>query len=103
MIEPVMVCVVETGIPQIDARITVAAPPVSAQNPENGFNLVIRLPIVRTIRQPPVSVPRPIAAWAERMIQIGRPFMFGRVTKRKPGGGVGEDTRLRHEGPPTYP
>src|SRR5437879_1958144 len=81
MIEPVIVWVVDTGMPQIDARITVAAPPVSAQKPENGFNLVIRLPIVRTIRQPPVSVPRPIAAWAERMIQIGRSFMFGRYMK----------------------
>ena len=36
-------------------------PAVSAQNPPNGRSLVIRLPIVFTIRQPPSAVPRPIA------------------------------------------
>ena len=58
--------------------MTVAAAPVSAQKPENGLSLVIRLPIVRTIRQPPVRVPRPMAACADRMIHHGTTFRSGR-------------------------
>ena len=62
MIAPVMVCVVDTGMPSAVARNSVIAPPVSAQNPPAGFNLVIFCPIVFTIRQPPNSVPSAIAA-----------------------------------------
>ena len=40
---------------------SVTAPPVSAQKPPTGFNLVMRWPIVLTMRQPPNSVPRPMA------------------------------------------
>ena len=47
------------------------APPVSAQKPPTGFSLVMRIPIVRTMRQPPVSVPRPIAAWHASTTQSG--------------------------------
>ena len=36
-------------------------PAVSAQNPPNGRSLVIRLPIVFTMRQPPSAVPSAIA------------------------------------------
>ena len=39
---PVMVCVVETGMPSAVARNNVMAPPVSAQKPPTGFSLVIR-------------------------------------------------------------
>src|SRR4029450_7089033 len=39
------------------------APPVSAQNPCIGVSLVIFDPMVLTMRQPPTSVPSPIAAW----------------------------------------
>src|SRR6266446_6985297 len=57
MIEPVMVCVVDTGIPRPVARNSVIAPLAEAQKPPTGFNLVIRMPMVLTIRQPPKRVP----------------------------------------------
>ena len=60
-IAPVMVCVVETGTPRAVAMNSVAAPPVSAQNPPTGLSLVMRWPMVLTMRQPPNSVPRPMA------------------------------------------
>src|SRR5688572_10904719 len=41
-IAPVMVCVVDTGIPSAVARKSVIAPPVSAQKPLTGFSLVMR-------------------------------------------------------------
>src|SRR3982074_2152147 len=68
---PVIVCVVETGTPRKVAMNNVAAPPVSAQNPCIGVNLVIRKPMVRTIRQPPIKVPNPIAAWHANTTQNG--------------------------------
>ena len=58
---PVMVCVVDTGTPIHVARNKVMAPPVSAQNPPTGLSLVMRWPMVLTMRQPPKSVPRPMA------------------------------------------
>lgn len=45
-IAPVIVCVVETGIPDIVAPNNVIAPAVSAQNPPTGRSLVIFEPIV---------------------------------------------------------
>src|SRR5882672_823222 len=45
-IAPVMVCVVETGIPAAVAPNNVIAPAVSAQKPPTGRNLVIFDPIV---------------------------------------------------------
>jgi len=39
---------------------------VSAQTPSIGFNFGILRPIVLTIRQPPLKVPNPIAAFALR-------------------------------------
>lgn len=62
MIAPVIVCVVETGMPKPDARKSDIAPPVSAANPPTGFSFVIRWPIVLTMRQPPNRVPNAIAA-----------------------------------------
>src|SRR6266404_3960422 len=47
------------------------APAVSAQKPPNGVSFVMRCPIVLTMRHPPAIVPRPIAACAARMTQIG--------------------------------
>ena len=47
------------------------APPVSAQNPCIGVSLVILRPMVRTIRQPPISVPSAIAAWQASTTQNG--------------------------------
>ncbi len=58
---PVIVCVVLTGTPSEDAIRMEMPPAVSAQNPPNGRSLVIRLPIVFTMRHPPSAVPIPIA------------------------------------------
>ena len=58
---PVMVCVVDTGMPSAVARNSVTAPPVSAQKPPTGLSLVMRWPMVLTMRQPPNIVPRPMA------------------------------------------
>src|SRR4051794_35370717 len=68
---PVMVWVVETGTPSQVAMNNVAAPPVSAQNPCIGVSLVMRRPMVRTMRQPPISVPSAIAAWQLNTTQNG--------------------------------
>src|ERR1043166_10150123 len=73
MIEPVMVCVVDTGMPSEVARNSVAAPLADAQNPPTGRSLVIFMPMVLTMRQPPNSVPSPIASWHEITTQNGRP------------------------------
>ena len=70
-IEPVMVCVVETGMPKYVAPKSVIAPAVSAQNPPTGCSLTIFVPIVLTIRHPPESVPRAIAAHAATSTQSG--------------------------------
>src|SRR6185503_16436684 len=58
--EPVIVCVVETGMPKPVARNSAADPDSSAQNPPTGRILVMRCPMVFTMRQPPKSVPRPM-------------------------------------------
>src|ERR1700691_5442439 len=68
---PVMVWVVETGTPSQVAMNSVAAPPVSAQNPCIGVSLVIRRPMVRTMRQPPIRGPSAIAAWQASTTQNG--------------------------------
>ena len=47
---PVMVCVVDTGMPSAVAKKSVIAPPVSAQKPPTGFNFVIFGPMVLTMR-----------------------------------------------------
>src|SRR5512133_3760386 len=60
-IAPVMVWVVETGIPQWASARIVTPPPVSAQKPPMGASFVRLCPIVFTIRQPPNIVPMPIA------------------------------------------
>src|SRR5258708_12572022 len=60
-IAPVMVCVVETGMPKALARNSVIAPPTSAQKPCTGFNFAMRSPIVFTLRHPPIMVPHPLA------------------------------------------
>ena len=57
MIEPVIVCVVDTGMPSQVAANSVIEPPVSAQKPCIGVSRVIFEPMVFTMRQPPASVP----------------------------------------------
>src|SRR5438874_2250858 len=71
MIAPLIVCVVLTGMPPIAVPRSVIAPAASAQNPPTGRSLVMRIPIVFTMRQPPAIVPRPIAACAARITQNG--------------------------------
>src|SRR5215510_7047832 len=68
---PVIVWVVETGMPKCEARKIALAPPVSAQNPPTGLSLVIFDPMVFTIRQPPDIVPMPIAIKAASPTQEG--------------------------------
>ncbi len=70
-IAPVMVWVVETGMPSQVAPNRVIAPPVSAQKPCCGVKRVILDPMVWTIRQPPSNVPVPIAAWQDRTTHKG--------------------------------
>src|SRR6478735_2287420 len=70
-IDPVIVCVVETGIPKKVAPKSVRAPAVSAQNPPTGCSFTIFVPIVLTIRHPPDSVPSAIAAHAATSTQRG--------------------------------
>lgn len=60
MIDPVMVWVVETGIPKCSEIKSVIAPAVSALTPSKAFTLVIRVPIVFIIFQPPLIVPKEI-------------------------------------------
>ena len=50
---------------------SVMAPAVSAQKPPTGRSLVIRIPIVFTMRQPPLIVPRASAACAASTTQNG--------------------------------
>lgn len=45
---PVMVCVVETGMPSPLATKSAMAPLVSAHTPPTGASLVMRIPMVRT-------------------------------------------------------
>jgi len=59
---PVITCVVLTGIPKWVEKKMLEAAAVSAHTPSIGRNLVIFWPIVLTMRQPPDSVPRAIAA-----------------------------------------
>lgn len=61
MIEPVMVCVVDTGIFRCSVKNKVMALAVSAAIPSKGVILVILLPIVLIIFHPPLSVPSEIA------------------------------------------
>lgn len=61
MMDPVIVCVVETGIPICPVKNKVNAPAVSAATPSNGVTLVILVPIVFTIFHPPLMVPKPMA------------------------------------------
>src|SRR5215216_372886 len=70
-IDPVIVCVVETGVPVSVTYASVAAAAASAQKPPTGFSFVIRVPIVRTMRQPPDNVPNAIAACAASTTSTG--------------------------------
>src|SRR5579871_4139855 len=70
-IEPAMAWVVETGSPKKVGKKMDSAAAVSAQNPPRGLRRVIRPPMVRTMRQPPLRVPRPMAPCAEKITHTG--------------------------------
>ena len=71
IIAPVIVWVVDTGMPSHVAAKSVIAPPVSAQKPCIGLSRVIFEPIVWTMRQPPNKVPKASAAWHDMTTQSG--------------------------------
>ena len=77
-IAPVMVCVVETGMPCAEAKKSVAAAALSAATPPDGCSLVSLNPIVFTIRHPPKRVPRAIAVCADRTTHSGTSASGGR-------------------------
>src|SRR5690606_40622681 len=60
IIDPVIVCVVDTGIPICSDAYNVMAPAVSAATPSREVTLVIFDPIVFTIFHPPLMLPKPI-------------------------------------------
>src|ERR671933_990686 len=71
MIPPEITCVVESGKPTCDADRITAAPAACAAKPCAGSILMIRLPIVRMIRQPPTYVPAAIALAAVTTTHVG--------------------------------
>src|SRR6185295_4197415 len=71
-IAPVMVCVVDTGMPKYVAMNNVIEPAHSAAKPPIGRSFVMRCPIVFTIRQPPNIVPMPIARKQLNTTHVGR-------------------------------
>ena len=81
-IAPVMVWVVETGIAEggrEEERDRAAGLGAEARRP--AASLVIRMPIVRTMRHPPESVPRPIAAWQASTTQNGTRRLGSRAAR----------------------
>lgn len=76
MMAPVIVWVVETGMPAHVAPNRVIAPAVSAEKPPTGWSFVILAPIVWTMRQPPESVPRAMAACAVSTTHSGVAWLF---------------------------
>ena len=89
---PVMVWVVDTGMPAADVKNSVAAAADSAATPPTGWSRVIFEPIVFTMRQPPVSVPRPMAVWADSTTHSGTSASVGQVAA---GDEHGEDDAHR--------
>src|ERR1044071_686699 len=76
-IAPVMVWVVDTGIPWAETKKRVTAAADSAATPPEGASFVIRDPRVWTTRHPPDSVPRAIAPWALSTTHSGTSALAG--------------------------
>src|SRR5262245_17407899 len=72
-IPPVIVWVVDTGMPAAEVANSVTAAADSAATPPTGWSLVMREPMVFTIRHPPVSVPRAMAEGADSTTHSGTP------------------------------
>ncbi len=77
MMDPVMVCVVLTGILKCSVINNVMAPADSAATHSSGVTLVMRVPIVFTIFHPPLSVPKAMATKHDIGTQSGIDFMSG--------------------------
>src|SRR3954471_14494150 len=71
MMPPEITWVVERGKPTCEAERMTAAPAPWAANPCAGSILMMRLPIVRMMRQPPTYVPAAIALAALTTTQVG--------------------------------
>src|SRR3954447_1392226 len=71
MIPPLMTCVVDSGKPACEAARMTAAPDPWAAKPCAGSILMMRVPMVRMIRQPPEYVPAAIAAAEDTITQVG--------------------------------
>src|ERR1700712_497670 len=65
IMEPVIVCVVLTGIANFSVRNNVMAPAVSAATPSSGVTFVMRVPMVFIIFHPPLMVPMAMAVKLE--------------------------------------
>src|ERR1051325_7238193 len=78
MIAPEITCVVDSGKPTCDADRITAAPAPWAEKPCAGSIFMMRLPIVRMIRQPPTYVPSAIAVAADTITHVGTPEPGGR-------------------------
>src|SRR4030065_237144 len=70
-IEEVIVWVVETGIPKIEAPGSTRAAEVSAENPCSTERFVTLRPNVLIILQPPKAAPNPAANPTDKITQIG--------------------------------
>src|SRR3990167_5810444 len=72
----VMVCVVESGTPKIEAAIIVDDAALVAANPCHDLMLTMRFPMVAMMRQPPSDVPRPMVRPHSTMTHhgISNPF-----------------------------
>src|SRR5206468_1187998 len=68
---PVIVCVVDTGMPAWAVKKRVPAAADSAAKPPTGWRRVIFEPMVLTMRHPPVRVPSPMAVWAASTTHSG--------------------------------
>jgi hypothetical protein len=67
MIEPVMVCVVLTGMPHMDASDIVIPEAVSALNPPKGVSLVTRIPRVLMTFHPRIAHHNNVERYMESM------------------------------------
>ena len=75
-IEEAAACVVEIGMPTAVAPKIAVVAPMFAARPEFACSVVIFRPIVSMIFQPPQSVPRAIAAYADRAAHSGTPTVL---------------------------
>src|SRR3954453_8979253 len=77
MIPPDITWVVDSGKPTCEAERITAAPTAWEAKPWAGSILMIRLPIVRMIRQPPTYVPSAIAVAELMTTQVGTSASLG--------------------------